>query len=147
MNHFLYISQVNQYVYELGIETVNKASYLNLTIWDDDSGYVHTQWPVCSLHNSEVSFKDGGQGGRFRTYRKDLRDNQISFCLGSKNGSLFATVLTWIADNIETEWSFDFAPHPAEPVGGPFPMMTLKVDLRLYFENIDDAVWCKLKFA
>lgn len=146
MKQSIHISQVCNYVHELGVEKTKKTNYLNLTIWDDDSGYVHTIWPVCEIHNSEVNFTEGNQGGRFRTYRRDLRENSITFYLG-KNGSRFSEILTWIAENIEADWSFDFEPHPPEPVGGNFPMSTLAIDLKVYFEKVDDAVWCKLKFA
>lgn len=135
-------------MHELLVERSRFHNTLYLNVWCRDTGNIHTEWPICFLHNSEVDFLRGMNGGRFRFYAPDLRTNKVPLRIGLDTRiKTLGEMLDWIGEHILSDWSFDIEPDEPVSLGGPFGLRTTAYTLNLYFEDADEAVLMKLKFA
>ena len=120
-----------------------------LRIWDDDTGYCHTVWALCELYNSEIGFLENSQGGRFRCYEKSVRSNPVMLPLLPKSDPFigkFPLYLEWIAENVHGHWAMEIVTDDPVPIGGGIGLTCISAEVRLFFEEADDALLCLLRF-
>jgi hypothetical protein len=126
-------------VNELIVYKDSREYTLGLMIWDE-TGRIHTTWRLGKLNSSEIGFLENRRGGRFRRYRKDIRENKITIRLPTSDKEvMFNRVLGWLGDNTNSDWSLDFTTDLHLYFEG-------SPDLNLYFENAEEAVLCLLTF-
>lgn len=129
---------------QLQVEEGKHCTFLNLLIWDTDTNYLHTVWLLDKLTNAEINFT----GGRFRRYDPSVNTNSISFHISGERlltpRSIFSKLLTWLGENTESGWNFDFTDDEPVPVGGGIGLKCLTGIIHLYFESDEEAVLCKL---
>jgi hypothetical protein len=135
-------------VHEMVIDKDGKRRFLNLRVWDDDTNFIHTCWTLAELTNAEADACGLRQGGRLRRYREGITSNLVDIRIDSKRETLvLSQFLDWIGEHVEGGWSVDFDPDEPTSLGGPMGLGCVAFTLKLYFENIEEAVLCKLSLT
>lgn len=111
----------------------NKYSkWLNLYIYEEESQRLAAIEPLAEVYGDEEYYR----GGRFQRYRDRLKTNRIVLELGTgrRASRRFVKILDWLGEHMETEWSMDFQTEASA------------ISLQLFFEDVEDAVLCRLSF-
>lgn len=111
---------------------------LNLYVYGEDGLGLEGLYNLSLLYPGERALA----GGRFQNYCRDLRHYSIAFPLSE---SKFDEIVTWMAENNISPWSFDFV-YNTKPPTEDISDFRRRIKMRFHFEDVEQAVLCRLSF-